>query len=241
MARVVFEGKRLDTTTRDRLLWARKTSGLPLVVTQGGYNAGGVAASAGTHDAGGVLDIRTRGLSDEDKKRAVLVLRQAGFVAWLRTVAQGFDVEHIHAVELASTTVSPAAQRQIDAWRKGRNGLASGRPDDGPKVDIPTAMPGTQPESEEDDMYTDKDRERDDRTHDRVLKLMGPVEEIHKWVRGVATAMPTVQRWVGYLMPAATKQTEGIAALREQVEQLQATATDTDARQKLEQIKALLS
>lgn len=239
MARVVFEGKRLDASTRDRLLWARKASGLALVVTQGGYNAGGVAASAGTHDGGGVLDIRTRGLSLEDKKRAVLVLRQAGFVAWLRTVAQGFEVEHIHAVELSSTTVSPAAQRQIDAWRKGRNGLKSNRADDGPKVDIPTAMPGTT-ETQEDDM-TPEERATLNRIDERLLTLMRPVEEIHKWVRGVATAMPTVQRWVGYLMPAATKQTEGIAALREQVEQLAATATDDEARRKLEEIKALLS
>lgn len=239
MARVIFEGKRLDDTTRDRLLHARKVSGLALVVTQGGYNAGGVAASAGTHDGGGVLDIRTRGLTDEQKKRAVLELRRAGFVAWLRTRAQGFDVEHIHAVELASTTLSAAAQRQVDAWRKGRNGLASGRPDDGPKVDIPTAMPGAT-ETQEDDM-TPEQFEILKRIDERVLKLMRPIEETRKLVGGVAKAMPTVQRWVGYLMPAATKQTEGIAALREQVEQLAATATDDDARQKLEQIKALLS
>ncbi|WP_447643152.1 hypothetical protein [Nocardioides zeae] len=238
MARVVFEGKRLDDTTRDRLVHARKVSGLALVVTQGGYNAGGVAASAGTHDGGGVLDIRTRGLSLEDKKRAVLVLRQAGFVAWLRTVAQGFDVEHIHAVELASTTLSAAAQRQVDAWRKGRNGLASNRPDDGPRVDIPTAMPGAT-ETQEDDM-TPEERDTLNRVDQRLLTLMGPVEEIHKWVRGVATAMPTVQRWVHYLLPATQQQAEGLAGLRELVEQMQATAPDDEARRQLEQIKAIL-
>lgn len=103
-----------------------------------------------------------------------------------------------------------------------------------------TPLTPTQPETQEDDM-TPEERDTLNRVDQRLLTLMGPIEDIHKWVRGVATAMPTVQRWIGYLMPAATKQTEGIAALREQVEQLAATATDDAARQKLEQIKALLS
>lgn len=160
---------------------------------------------------------------------------------------EGWSPAQYAAMVATGRVLSAVLKVGADRHRAHRETSVTGKWDPGLldmdrfRADLASTTTPTQPESEEDDMYTDKDRERDDRTHDRVLKLMGPIEEIHKWVRGVATAMPTVQRWVGYLLPAAQKQAEGLAGLREQVEQLAATTTDDDARQKLEQIKALLS
>jgi hypothetical protein len=197
--------------------------------------------SAETHTRGGAADWWQTSTALRD------LAREMGAAAWIRG-APAFD-PHTHAV-LNGCPHNTPARYQVEAYKAGFDGLGKGgraTQESKTRRSLRTWSEGIKwaeaqtPSIEEDDMYTDKDRERDDRTHDRVLKLMGPVEEIHKWVRGVATAMPTVQRWVGYLMPAATKQTEGIAALREQVEQLAATTSDADAQQKLEQIKALLS
>ncbi|WP_018157468.1 hypothetical protein [Demetria terragena] len=129
-AKTTVDGKTVNTRTKNMLAAAEKKAGnLPL--TQGSYNPGGVGASAGTHDGGGALDISVRNISD--KTAAVKALRQVGFAAWLRTTAQGFD-PHIHAIAVNDTDMSPSAQDQVGDYYEGRNGLASGAADDGPKV-----------------------------------------------------------------------------------------------------------
>lgn len=130
---IIFEDRRMDARTRDMLVEARRISGLPLRITQGGFNAGGVSASAGTHDGGGVLDISVRDLDAVERELAVRRLRQVGFAAWLRTPAQGF-VYHIHCVAVGCPSLSPAAARQVTAYLKGRNGLANNGPDDGDQL-----------------------------------------------------------------------------------------------------------
>lgn len=102
-----------------------------LVVTQG-RNPGGVAASAGTHDGWGVVDLRVRDWSAPVLNGVLLALRQVGFAAWHRLVSQGFDTEHIHAVAIGDPGMSPAARRQVSSYQAGRNGLANNGPDDGP-------------------------------------------------------------------------------------------------------------
>lgn len=133
-AYILFEGARLDPRTRDMLVEARRISGLTLRVTQGGFNAGGVSASAGTHDGGGALDISVHGMDATEIATAIRRLRQVGFAAWHRLPSQGSWVEHIHCIAVGCTSLSAGAAKQVAAYKKGRNGLANNGPDDGDQL-----------------------------------------------------------------------------------------------------------
>lgn len=128
---LVFEGFRMDARTRDMLIAAREICDAPLVITQGGYNKGGVVASAGTHDGGGALDIRATNLSGSQRAEAVAKLRRVGFAAWLRTPAQSNWPYHIHCIAMGCPDASAGAKQQMTAYKNHRNGLASNGPDDG--------------------------------------------------------------------------------------------------------------
>jgi hypothetical protein len=129
---ITFEGHHTTQRTVDMLREARRLTGLPLVITQGGYNAGAVPDSAGTHDRD-ALDVRAKDLAQVQVVRAVTALRQVGFAAWYRTVAQGFKVAHIHAIPIGGD-ISAGAADQVTAYKNGRNGLKGNGKDDGPKV-----------------------------------------------------------------------------------------------------------
>jgi|SRR5829696_459292 len=133
MSSTRWRGGKFNRTSIVSLLTVEKRSGLPIRVTQGGYNSGGVAASAGTHDGGGVIDISVSGLSGDQRRRLLVWLRRCGWAAWLRTPAQGFPY-HIHAVRIGDRTASWGAKAQVVAYRNGRNGLKSNRADDGPRI-----------------------------------------------------------------------------------------------------------
>ncbi len=102
-------------------------------ITQGGYNGGYVAASFGTHDGGGAVDISVRNRGDfrvlrDDIPLMLRALRVAGFAAWLREVDELYPGSpiHIHAVAIGDAELSPAAQEQIDGafgYFRGYNGL----------------------------------------------------------------------------------------------------------------------
>lgn len=127
--RVTWDGKRINVRTRELLKLAQHWAGVTIVLTQGSYNAGGVAASAGTHDGGGVVDISVNGLSSSTRTKLVVSLRKAGFAAWLRTPAQGFAY-HIHACAIGDREMASGAKNQVQAYFNGRNGLANNGPDD---------------------------------------------------------------------------------------------------------------
>ena len=114
------------------LVAARVVCKAPLTITQGGYNAGGVAASAGTHDRD-ALDIGAANLSSGQRSEAVNILRKVGFAAWLRNPTQGDWGWHIHCVPIGGD-LSAGAARQVTAYKNGRNGLANNGPDDGPRT-----------------------------------------------------------------------------------------------------------
>lgn len=123
----------VDAMTIAAIEYAESLAGHTFVVTQGSYQSS-VAASAGTHDRGGAVDIRWDG-HDSD----VLALRRAGFAAWHRWPAQGPWVDHIHAVLIGHPDLAPSAARQVTSYYAGRNGLASNAADDGPRLNpIPT-------------------------------------------------------------------------------------------------------
>lgn len=135
MKRVYRDGKTLNQRTLDMLNCAEARLGYKLYVTQGSYNGGGVSASAGTHDGGGAIDIV--GVDNWDE--VVRALREVGFAAWHRTPDQSDWVHHIHAIAIGDAELSSGARNQVSDYYAGRNGLASGARDDGPRLSpIPT-------------------------------------------------------------------------------------------------------
>jgi hypothetical protein len=93
-----------------------------LTIEQGNYNPGGVAASGGTHDGGGVID-----LAPFDWENKVRVVRKRGAFGWHRLPIPGVWGEHIHFGIRNHGRLSPAAQRQQDDFdaKPPRNGLAN--------------------------------------------------------------------------------------------------------------------
>ncbi|WP_372728201.1 GH25 family lysozyme [Nocardioides sp.] len=116
--------KRVDWKTRAALAEAERRLGYPLTIVQGSYNRGGVAASGGTHDGGGVVDLKSW-----DWQRKVRVLRSIGFAAWYRPTVSGLWGAHIHAVLIDHGRLSSSAANQVAAYRAGRDGLRSNAPD----------------------------------------------------------------------------------------------------------------
>ena len=116
--------KRVDWKTRAALEAAEHLLDYPLTIVQGSYNSGGVSASAGTHDGGGVVD-----LLSWDWQRKVRALRTVGFAAWYRPPVRGLWGPHIHAVLIDHGKLAPVAARQVIAYRGGRDGLRSNLPD----------------------------------------------------------------------------------------------------------------
>lgn len=122
--RTTHDGKVVDWRTKAALLRAERRLGYPLSITQGSYNAGGVDASAGTHDGGGVVDLRAW-----DWESKVRALRAEGFVASFRSEDEGPWPDHIHAVQVGNARLALSARGQVVDYKAGRNGLANRGPD----------------------------------------------------------------------------------------------------------------
>lgn len=124
----------INTRTQSMLAAAEKILGRDLVLSQGSYNPGGDPTSAGTHDGGGVVDISVSGMTSAYRVTAAKALRTVGFAAWVRNPSQGDWPYHIHAAAISDPDLSSQAQHQTGDYYLGKNGLASGAPDDGPSV-----------------------------------------------------------------------------------------------------------
>ncbi len=118
--------KTVDWKTRAALEEAERRLGYTLTITQGSYN-NTVAASAKTHNWGGVVDLAP---FDHDNK--VRVLREIGFAAWYRPRTSSWP-PHIHAVLIDHGNLHPQAKAQVDQYRNGTDGLASHRKDPTPR------------------------------------------------------------------------------------------------------------
>lgn len=130
--RVTYHGARMNVRTREMLQRAEKYAkamGAPgsFAITQGSYHPG-VGASAGTHDGGGALDIRIRGVSGATADRMVKALRMAGFAAWRRGVGDGFS-PHIHAIAIGDRQATRIAKSQVAEYFRGGDGLTGSRRD----------------------------------------------------------------------------------------------------------------
>lgn len=123
-AKLMRDGKTVDALTDGALRRAEKRLGYSLTIVQGSYNAGKVAASAGTHDDGGVVD-----LMPWDRDAKVAALRAVGFAAWYRPAIPGLWAAHIHAVLIGHGRLAPSAARQVSAYLARRDGLKGNGPD----------------------------------------------------------------------------------------------------------------
>ena len=129
LARPAWRGRtNVDALTIACIEHAESIGGHQFTVTQGSYQSGsGDPNSAGTHDLGGVVDLRWCGHTN-----CIRALRLAGMAAWHRTPAQGPWPDHIHAVVVSHPRLAMSAERQVNAYLTRRNGLASNGDDDGP-------------------------------------------------------------------------------------------------------------
>ena len=120
--RVIFRGRLMDRKTQAFLQAMEQRLGYDLTVIQGCYNPGGVSASAGTHDGGGVVD-----LVSWDHRRKVRVARELGAFAWFRPDLPGVWGEHVHLGIRDHGRLSPAAKEQQVCYDAdpARNGLAN--------------------------------------------------------------------------------------------------------------------
>lgn len=131
--RVTWRGHTFDRRTRDMLVEVQRLvadEGIELIPVQGSYSSG--KNSAGTHEGGGAVDLRTWHLKTWQKDLLVRVLRQVGFAAWYRYPPK-FD-EHIHGIAIGCPDLSFEAKDQVKDYRRDLDGLAGDGPDRGPDV-----------------------------------------------------------------------------------------------------------
>jgi hypothetical protein len=129
--RVIFEGRRTTARTVEMLKEARRiftknTGQRHPEISQGGYNAGGVSASAGTHDRD-AMDFATSGWSLKNQQEWEKACWVVGFADWHRTRISGLWPEHNHGIPKGGD-LSRGAANQVRAFQNKRDGLAGNRP-----------------------------------------------------------------------------------------------------------------
>lgn len=120
--RVIYKGVKVNRRTKAALEWVRKRTGINFSLAQGSYNVG-VAASAGTHDGGGVVDVRVTDLTAGEIDIVLRALKDAGFAAWYRPAVSGLWGPHIHAVLRGDKEMAPGAAAQVVSYDAKRSGL----------------------------------------------------------------------------------------------------------------------
>lgn len=104
----------------------RKRSGVDFTIVQGAWrklDGGGASASADTHDADGVFDIRSWNMDANERARFSEACEHVGFIRWWR-LPPAFD-EHWHIVDKGSQQLSNGAEKQVRDAAAGLNGLAN--------------------------------------------------------------------------------------------------------------------
>lgn len=135
--RTTYDGRTVDRLTllgierANRWLTKHRPNARPIRLTQGSYNPGAVAQSAGTHDGGGAIDGAAANITEaEDWEEA---LRFAGFAAWVRRTIPGLWGLHVHAIQIGNPWLSAGAKAQVLEYLAGFDGLAGSGRDTGPR------------------------------------------------------------------------------------------------------------
>jgi hypothetical protein len=133
---VLWRGVRVNESSVPSLDAIAVLSGpnVRITPTQGGYNRGGVPASAGTHDAGAAVDLSVSGWSTAQIDAVVRLMRECGWAAWYRPYIRNLWPSHIHAIRVGDPSASRGAKAQVADYEAGRNGLANRGRDTGPRV-----------------------------------------------------------------------------------------------------------
>jgi peptidoglycan hydrolase-like protein with peptidoglycan-binding domain len=133
--RVSVDGQTLNKRTQEMLQRAQYImrnkfghKNFDFQVVQGSYTSA-VAASGGTHDRGGAMDIHTRSYSKRVVDDMVKAMRMAGFAAWSRGRGHDSFPPHIHAIAIGDRELSSAAAAQVQEYFNGGDGLVGSRPD----------------------------------------------------------------------------------------------------------------
>lgn len=129
MSRTIVQGKVLDKRTAAMVRELERRLGHPLLLAQGSYTGGAVAASADTHNGGGAVDFRLVGMSTKQILQLVREARVVGFAAWFRPEVPGLWGRHVHAIAIGCPDLSRGARAQVAAFRNGRDGLRGNRRD----------------------------------------------------------------------------------------------------------------
>lgn len=126
---VTLNGRTIEMVNQAEA-WAKK-HGVPpgWALYQGSFHSG-TAASAGTHDGGGAIDLKTTASGKSSKQIRVMVeaLRRAGFAAYHRA-APAWSPDHIHAIAIGDRELSSGARSQVREYFAGGDGLTGSAPD----------------------------------------------------------------------------------------------------------------
>jgi len=136
--RVMYDGKLVNARTRDALKYAqadwRKRMGhkKSIRLAKGSYQPAS-DTSGTTHNGGGAVDIRTKGVGLTDEEILILsrCLKDAGGAPWIRDSRDGFD-PHIHCLFPGDREMSASAKRQVVSYDLGRNALTNNKVDRNP-------------------------------------------------------------------------------------------------------------
>ena len=126
-SKVYYKGRYVDEITKEILetLATLLDYGDDLTLVQGGFNRGGVSASAGTHDGGGAFD-----LTYNQSIEKVKWLRLLGTASWRRFRSQGFSGDHVHGIVCYDDAASSGAKYQVHEYLNQRgDGLVGSRAD----------------------------------------------------------------------------------------------------------------
>lgn len=130
-----------------------------VVIVQGAHMAslpgGGAEASAGYHDRGGCIDIRTWNLTNAELEAFIRTSRRYAFPFWRRDEQHGGFEPHAHGVLGTDFDLTAGAKFQWSEYINDRDGLSSRGPDYEWR---PTPLVLKPPEPEE-DTVTPEDRE----------------------------------------------------------------------------------
>ena len=173
-----WDGKTVDYLTAAALEAAKQEFGSDFHMMQGSHNEGGVAASGGTHDGGGVVDLS---VPNGDWEGAVTALRKIGFAAWVRNVdgyGQAGSGAHIHAVLMDNEQLSPQAQVQVNSYLNNDDGLVGSRPDDSTREYVNNRFTWGDAQALSDQKAAREQRQGNGAAVRRAMKLVGLP---HKW------------------------------------------------------------
>ena len=170
--------------------------GFTPTIVQGAWmikNGGGADASAGYHDRGGCLDLRTWDKTPAQQEAMVRVAREGGAGAWLRdkTAARGGMDPHLHLVLGTDHDLAEGARHQWGEYVAGRSGLASRGADYHPR---PKPLVTTIPTDWGDDIMATLDEVREVIAAE-IKRQVPTAQQVAEavWTRDVLTGEPPAQ------------------------------------------------